>query len=296
MLSYHAQTNDQVERMNQTLICMIGKLDEEKKACWSEYLPELLMSYNATHSGVTRYSPHFLLFCRRPRIPVDYQFPTIHDPLHKIKLEESVADLQKRSKEAFKMVRCLTSEEAVKQQCYYDCKAGAVALQPGDVVMVHTDRFVGKCKVKDQWEEGGFVIVKHLENWPVYQVQCQPTGNQPKHTYQILHQNWLILVPSENDTASDPTQLSVSATIILNACMGTLLHEIEDKDTASDDEAVLELVVPSLLNGQGGDLILHVWLNGEFQTQLYTQTESRATESQPDSTEPVSSGSEDEEA
>ena len=47
------------------------------------------------------------------------------------------------------MARRLTSEEAVKQQCYYNCKAGAVALQPRDVVMVRTDRFVGKCKVKD---------------------------------------------------------------------------------------------------------------------------------------------------
>ena len=133
--SYHTQTNGQVEWMNQTLICMIGKLDEEKKAHWSEYLPELL-SYNSTCSAVTGYSPYFLLFGRRPRIPVDYQFPTISDPPHKTKLEESVADLQKRLKEAFEMARHLTSEEAVKQQCYYDCKAGAVALQPGDVVMV----------------------------------------------------------------------------------------------------------------------------------------------------------------
>ena len=51
--SYHAQTNGQVERMNQTLIHMIRKLDEEKKARWSEYLPELLLSYNSTHSAVT---------------------------------------------------------------------------------------------------------------------------------------------------------------------------------------------------------------------------------------------------
>ena len=128
MSSYHTQTNGQVEWMNQTLICMIGKLDEEKKAHWSEYLPELLLSYNSTHLAVTGYSPHFLLFGRRPRIPVDYQFPTICDLPHKAKLEESVADLQKRLNEAFKMARRFTSEEAVKQQHYYDCKAGAVAL------------------------------------------------------------------------------------------------------------------------------------------------------------------------
>ena len=115
---------------------MIGKLDEEKKAHWSEYLPELLLSYNSMCSVVTGYSPHFLLFGRRLRIPVDYQFPTNRDPPHKAKLEESVADLKKRLKEAFEMARHLTLEEAVKQQCYYDCKAGAVALQSRDVVMV----------------------------------------------------------------------------------------------------------------------------------------------------------------
>ena len=81
--SYHGQTNGQVERMNQTLIRMIGKLDQDRKACWSKFLPELLLSYNATRSAVTGYSPHFLLFGRRPRIPVDYQFPTIRDPSHK---------------------------------------------------------------------------------------------------------------------------------------------------------------------------------------------------------------------
>ena len=41
--SYHAQTNGQVGLMNQTLIHLISKLDEDKKTCWSRHLPELLM-------------------------------------------------------------------------------------------------------------------------------------------------------------------------------------------------------------------------------------------------------------
>ena len=45
---YHAQTNGQVERMNQTIICMIGKLEQDKKAHWSEHLPEMLLAYNVT--------------------------------------------------------------------------------------------------------------------------------------------------------------------------------------------------------------------------------------------------------
>ena len=106
------------------------------------------MAYNSTCLAVTGYSPHFLLFGRRPRIPVDYLFPTLWDTPHKSKLEESVAPHQKRLKEAFAMTRQLTSDEAARQQCHYECRARAVTPQPGDVVMVHTNRFVGKHKVR----------------------------------------------------------------------------------------------------------------------------------------------------
>ena len=146
---YHAQTNGQVKRMNQTIIHMIGKLEEDRKACWSEHLPELLLVYNATCSAVTGYSPYYLLFGRRPRIPVDYLFPTLRDSPHQTKMEVSVVAMQKRLKEAFTVARCLTSEEVTRQCHYYDRKAGAAALQPEDIVMVHTDGFVGKQKVKD---------------------------------------------------------------------------------------------------------------------------------------------------
>ena len=148
-LPHHAQTNGQVERMNQTIIHMIGKLEEDRKACWSKHLPELLMPYNATRSAVTSYSPYYLLFGRRPRIPVDYLFPTLRDSPHQTKMEVSVVAMQKRLKEAFTVVRHLTSEEVARQCRYYDRKAGAVTLQPGDIVMVRTDGFVGKWKVKD---------------------------------------------------------------------------------------------------------------------------------------------------
>ena len=149
-LPYHAQTNGQVEHMNQTIIHMIRKLEEDKKACRSEHLPKLLMAYNATCSAVTRYRPYNLLFGRRPRIPVDYLFPTLRDSPHQTKVEVSVVAMQKRLKEAFAVTRHLISEEVAKQCHYYDRKAGAVALQPGDIVMVCTDGFVGKQKVKDQ--------------------------------------------------------------------------------------------------------------------------------------------------
>ena len=186
--------------MNQTIICMIGKL-EDSKACWSEHLPELLLAYNATHSAVMGYSPYCLLFGRRPRIPVDYLFPTLHDSPHQTKMEVSVVAMQKRLKEAFTVVRHLNSEEVARQCHYYDHKAGAVALQPGDVVMVRTDGFVGKQKVKDHWEDRGFIVKSQLEDWPIYKVKCPTSDDRQKPKYWILPRNHLLLITDE-DTSS----------------------------------------------------------------------------------------------
>ena len=110
---YHAQTNGQVERMNQTIIRMISKLEQDKKACWSEHLPEMLAAYNG-------YSPYFLLFGRKSSMPVDCLFPTLRDSPHQAKMEVSIAAMQKRLKEAFAVARHLTSQEAARQRCYYD--------------------------------------------------------------------------------------------------------------------------------------------------------------------------------
>ena len=269
---YHAQTNGQVERMNQTIIYMIGKLEENRKACWSEHLPELLLAYNATCSAVTGYSPYYLLFGRRPRIPVDYLFPTLHDSPHQTKMGVSVAAMQKRLKEAFTVARCLTSEEVARQCCYYDRKAGAVALQPGDIVMVHTDGFVGKRKVKDQWEDGDFLVESQLGDWPVYKVKCPTSDDRQKPKYRILHRNRLLLLINE-DASSIPGQAQAKVTpIVLNATL----------EAFSAGTGSLEKLLPSLVTRQGGDMTSRVWLNGEFCMKPWTQMVPEATQSPPD--------------
>ena len=268
----HAHTNGQVERMNQTIIRMIGKLEEDKKACWSEHLPELLLAYNATHSAVTGYSPYYLLFGRRSRIPVDYLFPTLHDSPHQTKMEVSVAAMQKRLKEAFAVARHLTSEEAAKQCCYYDRKAGAVALQPGDVVMVHTDGFVGKRKVKDRWEDGGFIVKSQLEDWLVYKGKCPTSDDRRKPIYWVLHWNRLLLVTNE-DASDIPGQAQAKVTTtVLNATLEAFSAGVGSQGRLQ----------PFLVTQPGGGPTSWVWLNGKFHTKPWTQMVPEATQSPPD--------------
>ena len=123
--------------------------------------------------------------------------------------------MQKRLKEAFAIARHLTSEEFAKQCCCYDRKAGSVALQPGDVVMVCTHGFVGKRKVKNRWEDGGFIIESQLEDWPVYKVKCLTSDDRRKPKYRILHWNRLLLVTNE-DASDIPGQAQAKATPTLS--------------------------------------------------------------------------------
>ena len=83
--------------------------------------------------------------------------------------------------------------------------------------MVHTDCFVGKQKVKDQWEDGGFIVESQLEDWPVYKVKCPTSDAWQKPKYQILHQNHLLLVTNE-DASDIPGQAQGKVTpTVLNA-------------------------------------------------------------------------------
>ena len=175
-------------------------------------------------------------------------------------------------KEAFAVASHITSQEAARQRCYYDHKDGAVALQPGDIVMVHTDGFVGKRKVKDRWEDGGFIVESQLEDWPVYKVRCLTSDVKQKPKYHILHRNRLLLITNEDDPVlpGRSAQAKVSP-VVLNATL----------EAAEEDEGPSG-PLPSLLTQQEGDMTSWVWLNGEFCTKPWTQLMSRAPESPPD--------------
>ena len=61
-MPYHPQMNELVERLHQTIMHMIGKLGEDKKANWPSDLAEIVHAYNSTRPAVTGYSPYYLMF------------------------------------------------------------------------------------------------------------------------------------------------------------------------------------------------------------------------------------------
>ena len=96
---------------------------------------------------------------------------------------------------------------------------------------------MGKQKVKDQWEDGGFIVESPLEDWPVYNVKCPTSDDRQKPKYQILHRNCLLLITDE-DASSIPGQAQAKVTpIVSNATPGAF----------PEGTGLLEKLLPSLV-------------------------------------------------
>ena len=101
---------------------MIGKLDLEKCWKWPKHIG----------SQVTGYSPYFLMFGRRPRLPVDLLFPTVNNREWTRTIDKYVKTLYEWLRECPKLAQESTSKEAKRQKRLYDRKVGAMELHPGD--------------------------------------------------------------------------------------------------------------------------------------------------------------------
>ena len=103
-----------------------------------------------------------------------------------------VAFVRNRLRSTLQEAQAQSTAEAHWQKWYYDRKIGAVNLKPGDLVLVKTDAWKGKRKIKNRWEE------------EIYKVVCQITADIPSYEVMnqhgwswVLHQNWLLLITSE---------------------------------------------------------------------------------------------------
>ena len=120
---YHSKINGLVERLHQTIMHMIGKWGEDKRADWPSHLAEIVHAYNATQSTVTRYSSHYLMFGCRPRLLVDFVFPTIGSNEASVKLVDVyIASIWDRLRTTLWKTQAQLMVEAHQQKWYYDRK------------------------------------------------------------------------------------------------------------------------------------------------------------------------------
>ena len=147
---------------------MIRKVGEDKKADWPGHLAEIVHAYNATCSAMTGYSPHYLMFGQRPRLPVNLYFPTFRsteDPTRGTStthVDEYMATVHNQLQSSLQEAQAQSTAEAQRQKWYYDQKIGAVDLKPGNLVLVKADTFKGKRNIKDRWEDEPHKVVHQI--------------------------------------------------------------------------------------------------------------------------------------
>ena len=131
---YHPQINGLVERSHQTIMWMIGKLGKDEKADLLHYLAEIVHAYNATQSAVMGYSPHYLMFGHRPRLPVDFYFSTLKSAEGPRRgtstkhINEYVATVRDHLRTTLQEAQAQSMAVAQRQKWYYDWKIGAVGI------------------------------------------------------------------------------------------------------------------------------------------------------------------------
>ena len=173
---------------------MIGKLGKDKKADLPGHLAEVVHAYSATCSAVTGYNLHYLMFGWRPRLPVDFYFPTFRStevPMREASakhVDECIATVQDWLRTALWEAQTQSMAGAQRQKRYYDQKVGNMNLKPGDMVLVKADVYKGKRKIRDRWEEETCKVVHQImTDVPPYNVMDQCGWSD------ILHQNWLLV-------------------------------------------------------------------------------------------------------
>jgi len=72
--SHRPNANGVVERVHGTLHSMFGKLVSQNQRDWCELVPYVTYAYNTTLHGSTSFSPFYLTYLRRARIPIEILF------------------------------------------------------------------------------------------------------------------------------------------------------------------------------------------------------------------------------
>ena len=154
-------------------------------------MPHLIHAYNCTRHDSTGFSPHFLLFGRRPRLPIDMLLPkeaTVQKrhshPEFVKKWKESMG-----MEEAYRIAFSNSRKPANQGKHQYDKKVKTVELVEGDRVLVRnlTPRG-GPGKLRSFWEQEIYRVVNKEGDTPVYEVTLESGRGKNR----VLHRNMLM--------------------------------------------------------------------------------------------------------
>ena len=228
---YHPQGNGKCERFNRTILSMLRTLTSEQKADWKSSLTKLVHAYNCTRSGVTGFSPYYLLYGRSPRLPVDLLF-NLQPREAKETYTEYVQNWQNRMRQAYEIASKTAAREALRGKKGYDKRAHGADLQPGGRVLVRNlSERGGPGKLRSYWETKVHVVVKRRSSdSPVYEVAPEGGGKS-----RVLHRN--LLLPCDSLPLGKPEPAPATQERKIRTRTRTRQRQINESEDNSDSES-----------------------------------------------------------
>ena len=187
--TYHPAANGKAERWIKTLKDHLGMLVEEAQEEWPKYLPFIAQAYRSLPHTAHKFSPYEVMFGAPMRTPLDMvhgQFPmkisVTDDYPYKVRqILHRIHDL----------VRKMNHTAAIRMKQYYDRNASLSPLQPGDIVLLYTNRRQ-KCKtdkLSPRWE-GPFTVLDIIND-----CNARIQGQDAPYDKSIVHIEKLMAYP-----------------------------------------------------------------------------------------------------
>uniref|UniRef100_A0A3B3WQN0 Gypsy retrotransposon integrase-like protein 1 n=1 Tax=Poecilia mexicana TaxID=48701 RepID=A0A3B3WQN0_9TELE len=172
---YHPEGNGQCERFNRTLHDLLRTLSPEQKRRWPRHISQVTFAYNTTVHQSTGMTPYFLMFGRKPQLPVDFFVGLSEsDGGPDLPLEEWVEEHQKSLHAAYETVH--QKVESRRAQRHQDEDVAPDFLE-GDLVYARNHSVRGRSKIQDFYDSTPYQVVRPpSERGVVYSIA--PVGQE----------------------------------------------------------------------------------------------------------------------
>ena len=226
--AYHPQGDGLVERLNRTILAMLATVTDEQGEDWESHLAKVCFAYNTSEHVSTGYSPFYMMYGRKAKIPLDIIYGNPNTP--PVTPLEYVSTLRQSLEQSYQLARKHSLGAACRQKEHYDKKVHGEPYEKGDLVWLFTP-VVGKHKAKKlhcPWT-GPYRIIKRISDL-VYRIQ--DTGSRRR---QVVNFERLKPCPQQMRDRSQPgsgTQDSQVQNTIeedsINTPPGTVLQLVDD--------------------------------------------------------------------
>lgn len=186
--AYHPSANGLVERMNLQVGNALRTITEGYPQDWDEYIPHVQMAINTAIHGSVGDSPHFLLYGRDPKLPMNDLFGIPNQPEDLENMEDRLA----RMKVAYHVVRQTLREAFNKYSAHYNKNKRDRALQIGDLVFRKGKLPIGPNRKFKPRFIGPYRVMTKLSNGVTYKIKNVNTNksfNVHVDNLRVAHQH-----------------------------------------------------------------------------------------------------------